>query len=213
MSIEILLNTYSFAKEVILLVIGVVLGGICTIILNNGAIRKQAKFNMQYRILSTEAKDIDAIYKKIEAIEIALSFGDGETKALENNINEVQYLLLALNERLRNKRTFVRKYMSAVIVEKSAKLVLTYTNILYTIDGSDIFDFEMIEKVNAEKIKELREFESNFREFNNQITEAMESLIEPSILSRIKRKLLKIGMTMEECNAIRKVYKRNTEEK
>ena len=212
-SIEALFDTYKFAKEVILIIIGAIFGGVCTVIINNGAMRKQAKFNMQYRILSDEAENIGVIYKKIEAIEIELSFGTGETEPLKTEINEVQHLLLALNERLRNKRKFVRKYMSAVIVEESAEYVSAYTKILYTVGSDGIFDFKIIPEINSEKIAELRNLEERFRKLNNQMTEAMESIIEPGIFSRIKRKLRKPGMLIEECYAIGKIHRRSKKER
>lgn len=210
--IEAFFVSYSFAKEVLLVVIGAVFGGFCTVIINNGAIRKQCKFDMQYQILNAEAENIANIYKKIESVEIRLSFGDGETSPLNNEIDEIQSLLLALNERLRNKRKFVRKYMSALFVEESAQFVSDYMKLLYVHGENGIFDFQIISKVNAEKIADLRKFKNNFQKFSNDMSETMETIIAPSIFSKIKRKLRKSGMFIEECNAMRKVHKRNKKE-
>lgn len=208
-NIETFFATYSFSKDVILVVFGAVFGGICTVIINNGAIRKQCKFDMQYKILNEEAENIASIYKKIETIEIGLSFGDRKTDKLKDEIDEIQYLLLALNERLRNKRKFVRKYMSALIVEKSAQFVTDYMKLLYTHGKNGIFDFVMVSEVDDEKLSNLRNFENDFQKYCNDMVEAMEMIIEPSIFSRVKRKLRKPGMFIEECNAIRKVHKHN----
>lgn len=208
-NIETIFATYTFAKEVFIAVFGAIFGGICTVIINNVAIRKQSKFDMQYKILNAESENIASLCKKIETIEIGLSFGNGETTPLKNEIDEVQYLLLSLNERLRNNRKFVRKYVSALIVEKSAQYVSEYMKILYTHGKNGIFDFELISKVDSEKITKLREFKKNFQKLSNDMTEAMESIIEPSIFSKIKRKLRKPGMFIEECNAIKKVHKHN----
>lgn len=205
--IESFFETYSFTQEVLLVVFGAVFGGICTVIINKGAIRKQCKFDMQYKILSEEAENIANIYKKVEAIEIGLSFGTGETDRLKEEIDEVQHLLLALNERLRNKRKFVRKYISAVIVEKSAHYATDYMKILYTHGNNGLFDFQMVSKVDAEKIMELRKFENNIQELSNDMIESMETIIEPGILSKIKRKLRKPIMMIEDCFAIIKVCK------
>lgn len=205
--IETFFETYSFTQEVLLVVFGAVLGGICTVIINRGAIRKQCKFDMQYKILSEENENILSIAKKIEAIEIGLSFGTGETAPLESEINEVQYLLLSLNERLRTKRKFVRKYLSAVIVEKSAQYVTEYTKVLYTLGDRGFYDLQMISKVDADKINSLRMFSQSFKALSNDMAEAMETIIEPGIIAKIRRKLRKPGMLIEECYAISKVHK------
>ena len=205
--IESFFEAYSFTKEVLLVVFGAVFGGICTVIINKGAIREQCKFDMQYKILSEEAENITNIYKKVEAIEIGLSFGTGETDKLKEEIDEVQHLLLALNERLRNKRKFVRKYINAVIVEKSAHYVTDYMKILYTHGNNGLFDFQMVSKVDKEKIMELRMFKNNIQELSNDMIESMETIIEPGILSKIKRKLRKPIMIIEDCFAIIKVCK------
>lgn len=208
--IEVFFEVYSFTQEVLLVVFGAVFGGICTVIVNKGAIRKQCKFDMQYKILSEETEHISEICKKIESVEIGLSFGTGETDPLKNEIDEVQYLLLALNERLRNKRKFVRKYLNAVIVEKTAQYISEYTKILYNIGNNGFFDLHMISKVDSNKIEKLREFNHSFKELSNDMAEAMETIIEPGIIAKVKRKLRKLGMFIEECNAIRKVHKDET---
>lgn len=210
--IEAFFESYSFAKEVLLVVFGAIFGGFCTVIINNGALRKQCKFDMQYQILNTEAENIANICKKIESIEIGLSFSDGKTSPMKNEIEETQKLLLSLNERLRNKRKFVRKYMSALFVEESAQFVSDYTKILYVHGDNGIFDFQLISTINAEKIADLRKLKNDFQKFSNNMSETMETIIEPSIFSKIKRKLRKPGMFIEECNAIRKVHKRKKKE-
>ena len=131
-SIETIFATYSFAKEVILVVFGAVFGGICTVVINNGAMKKQSRFDMQYRILSEEAENISGIYRKVEALEIGISFGNMETTPFAEDISEIEKRLLKLNERLRDKRRFVRKYMKATIVEQSALCVSDFMKIFYT---------------------------------------------------------------------------------
>lgn len=103
--------------------------------------------------------------------------------------------------------------MSAVIVEESAEYVSAYTKILYTVCSDGIFDFKIIPEINSEKIAELRNLEERFRKLNNQMTEAMELIIEPGIFSRIKRKLRKPGMLIEECYAIGKIHRRSKKER
>lgn len=207
-TVESIFATYSFAKEVILVVFGAVFGGICTVIINNGAMRKQCRFDMQYKILKEEASNVEELYKKVEKLEIVLSFGDGNTKTFTNDIEDIQKSLLKLNERLKDKRKFVRKYMKAIIVEKSAQDVSDYMKILYTHGKNGIFDFQLIPKVDAKAIAELRAFEGQIQSLSNDMSEAMESLIAPGLIAKLKRKLRKYGMVIEECVAISKVSHR-----
>lgn len=209
---EAFFENYSFTQEVLLVVIGAVFGGICTVIINKGAIRKQCKFDMQYKILSEEIDNIADICKKNEAIEIGLSFGTGETAPFKDEINEIQYSLLSLNERLRSKRKFVRKYLSAVIVEKSAQFVTDYTKVLYIPGNEGFWDWRMVAKVDTDGINSLRKFSQLFKNLNNDMTEAMETIIEPGVIAKLKRKLRKPGMFLEECYAISKVHKREKKE-
>lgn len=206
-AVEEFFKIYSFAQEVLLVVFGAVFGGICTVIINRGAIRKQCKFDMQYKILSEETDNIADICKKIEAIEIGLSFGTGETAPLENEINEIHHSLLSLNQRLRSKRKFVRKHLSAVIVEKSAQYVTDYTKVFYTFGDKGFWDLRMVSKVDADRINLLREFNQSFKTLNNNMVEALETIIEPGIIAKTRRKLRKLGMLVEECYAISKVHK------
>lgn len=206
-TVESFFTGYPFFQDFIIAFIGVIFGGVVTVIINNGAMRKQCRFDMQYKILDEELANISEIYKKIEMLEIGLSFGDGKTEPYEKEIEEVQHLLFKLNERLRNKRKFVRKYMSAVIVEKSAQCVTDYTKILYTLGNNGIFDFNMIEKVDCDTIEQLRIFEKYVLELTNDMAEAMESIVSPGWIAKFIRVLRKPGMMVEECNAIRKVHK------
>lgn len=197
----------SFANDFFFVIFGAVFGGICTVIINNGAMRKQCKFDMQYKILSEETEKVADICKKIDEIEIGLSFGTGETAPLKSKINEVKNLLFSLNESFENKRKFVRKYLSAVIVEKSTQYISEYKNIFYTHGNQGFFDLLMISKIDSDKITALRELSQSFKILDNEMTEAMETLIEPSIISKVKRKMRTIVMYIEKCTAIWKVHK------
>ncbi|WP_449290974.1 hypothetical protein [Oscillibacter ruminantium] len=204
-SIEAFFETYSFTKDAFLVIFGAVFGGICTVIINNGAMRKQCRFDMQYKILKEEADKLNDLSKKVEALEIKLSFGNHSTAELASEIDEIQHLLLKTNENLREKRRFVRKFLSAVIVEKTAQYVSDYMKILYQQGDGGIFDFRMVSAVNAEKLEELRNFETNIQRLSNEMAEAMESVIMPGIVSKVKRKLRTPGMMIEDCVAIVKV--------
>lgn len=207
-TIESFFEPYSFAKEILLVAIGAVFGGICTVIINIGAMRKQCQFDMQYKILKEEADNVSSLYKKVEALEIYLSFGDDSTDKYTKEIEEVQKLLLRLNERLRDKRKFVRKYLNAAIVEKTARYVSDYMEIMYIHGQNEFLDFQIISKTDAQVIEKLRQFETNIQKLSNEMSEAMEHLIAPGIVAKIKRKLRRPGMFIEECVAICKVHQK-----
>ena len=207
-SIETIFATYSFAKEVILVVFVAVFGGICTVVINNGAMKKQSRFDMQYKILSEEAENISGIYRKVEALEIGISFGNMETMPFAEDISEIEKRLLKLNELLRDKRRFVRKYMKATIVEQSALCVSDFMKIFYTFGEGGFTDMRLVTKLNADKIENLRSLEACVKNMSNEMSDSMEELISPGVISRLKRKGRKPLMAMEECNAIRKVAKK-----
>lgn len=207
-TIESVFETYSFAKEFILVVLGAIFGGICTTIINDAAMKKQCLFDLQYKILKEEADNVANLYKLVESLEINLSFNNGDTDKYANQIDEVQKLLLKLNDRLRNKRKFVRKYLSATIVEKTAQYVSDYKKIMYTQGQNGILDFQIISKSDDQLIKKLRRFEFDIQKLSNEMSEAMEHLIAPGIVAKIKRKLRKPGMIIEEFIAISKVHRK-----
>lgn len=205
--IEAVVKAYPFATEVLMLIVGVILGAISTAIINNLAVRKKAKFDMQYQIVKDEAENIANIYDKIEAVEIDLPYENGNTKLFFNEIEEIQSLLLSLNSRLYNKRRFVRKYISALMIEKSKKYILDYKNIFYKDDMNSDFNFEIIPTINAEGIRKLRKLKDDFQELSDEMTEVLERVIEPGIISRFKRKLRKPIMGVEEISAMMKFNK------
>lgn len=205
--IEAVVKAYPFATEVLMLIVGVILGAISTAIINNLAVRKKAKFDMQYQIVKDEAENVANIYDKIEAVEIDLPNEKGNTKLFFNEIEEIQSLLLSLNSRLCNKRKFVRKYISALMIEKSAKYVLDYKNIFYEDDMKFGFNFKIISQIDAEGIRKLRKLKDDFQELSDEMTEALERVIEPDIISRVKRKLRNPIMKIEEICAMMKLNK------
>jgi hypothetical protein len=170
--------------------------------------RKQCHFDMQYKILKEEAENVASLYKQVEALEIYLSFGDGSTEKYAREIDEVQKLLLGLNERLRDKRKFVWKYLNATIVEKTAQYVSDYMKIMYVHGQNGLLDFQIIAKTDAKVIEKLRHFETHIQKLSSEMSEAMEHLIAPGIVAKIKRKLRKPGMFIEVCIAIVKVHRK-----
>ena len=94
-------NNYPFLKDVVVASLGVILGGIVTVIINKGAIRKQALFDMKYDILKEQTKKVDELAKSIEAIEIKLSFQIVTIADLSKDIESTQSALCELNKELK----------------------------------------------------------------------------------------------------------------
>ena len=64
-SIDEFFETYKFAQECILIFLSVILGGICTVFINKGAMRKQCQFNMQHEILSDAMNQVTVFQKEL----------------------------------------------------------------------------------------------------------------------------------------------------
>lgn len=204
--IESFFAPYSIAKEILLIVFGAIFGGVCTVIINNGAMRKQCKFDMQHKILTEETDNISNIYKKLENIEIKVSFASGKTEQLECDIEEMQTLLLVMVDRLRKKRKFVRNYISAFIVEQAEQYPLDFKNIFYMQGKTGFYDLQLLPKISSEKLEDLRKLVANLRNLNNKMDESTEKLISPSVFSFLARKIRVPIMFIEKLNAIKKMH-------
>jgi len=205
--IETFLAAYPFLKECVLVFISVVLGGVCTVAINNGAMRKKCRFDMQHDILKAESKKITKLHKALEELEIGFSFINKETSEFKNKIEEIDLLLLKTNESLRTQRKFVRKYLSATLVEKSAQLISDYHRILFRFGAGGFMDMQIVDEINSESLNSLRMLVSDVQKLSDDMTESLEKLISPSIFARIKRKFRKPVMIIEELHAISSVHR------
>ena len=205
--LEQLFVTYPFAKDCLLILLSVILGAIFTAIINNGAMKKQSKFNLQYEILKRELDKVIEMNKAIESLEIVLSFSKQEIEVFKEDIEKVNHMLMRTNESLRDNRKLVRKNISAKSVEFSAQLVSNYLKIMYN-QSKGLLEFEVIESIDANKINSLRVICEDVNKLENQLSESLEKLISPGIFSKIKRKCRKPLMFIEELIAIRSVSKR-----
>ncbi len=204
--IEALFVSYPFAKDCLLILLSVILGAIFTAIINNGAIKKQSKFNLQYEILKREFDKVVEMQKSVENLEIILSFSKEEISVYKEDIEKVNHLLLKTNESLRENRKFVRKYISAKSVEFSAQLVSDYLSLMYD-KSKGLFEFEVVVSFDANKIQRLRIISEDARNLENQLSESLEKLISPGMFSGLKRKFRKPLMFFEELMAIISVSK------
>ncbi|MGX8797648.1 hypothetical protein ACR6HW_16545 [Fusibacter sp. JL298sf-3] len=110
--VEQLFLSYPFTKESLLVLLSVILGAIFTAIINNGAMKKQSKFNLQYEILKNELEKVIELSKSIEKLEINLSFSQQDFVVYKADIQRVSHMLFRVNESLRDNRKFVRKYIN-----------------------------------------------------------------------------------------------------
>jgi len=209
LKIESVFAEYSFSKEAILVLFGAVFGALLTAMINNSAMKAQSRFNMQYKILSEESENISKLHREIEELEIKISFTNMETKQFSEDISKIENQLFKLNERLRDKRKYVRKYMKATTVEKSACCVSEFGKIFRVYGDNGVLDLRLVEKLNGEKLENLRKLVKYIDQLNNEMTEAMEKLISPGLVSKFKRKCRKPIMYLEDCIAIYRVERKN----
>lgn len=205
--IEQLFVSYPFAKDFLLIVLSVILGAFFTAIINNGAMKKQSKFNLQFEILKKELDKVVELSKSIESLEIMISFSKQEIEVFKEDIEKVNHMLLRTNESLRDNRKFVRKYLNAKSVEFSARLVSDYLKLMYD-QSKGLMNFEVIQSIDGNKIENLRKISSDVKKLENQLSESLEELISPGMYSKIKRKFRKPFMFIEELMAIRSVNKK-----
>lgn len=209
---EKLFESFPFAKECVLIFLSVILGGICTAAINNGAMRKKCRFDIQYGILQEAFNRITEFEKALEKLEIGLSFIGEDTVDFKVEAQSVVTMALKINEMLREKRKFIRKHLSAIIVEESAQIVSDIYKVMYRHGDGGIFDLQVIDKVDGNTLQGLRNLEADVRKLSNTMAESLEKLIAPSLFSKMKRKLRKIGMVIEECYAIYVVQRKKNKE-
>ncbi|MPN55461.1 hypothetical protein SDC9_203143 [bioreactor metagenome] len=117
-------------------------------------------------------------------------------------------MALNTNERLREKRKFVHKYLSATLVEESAQIVSDYLKIMYKQGNGGIMDFQVIEEVNADALNKLRILTRDVQKLNDGLIECLEKLISPGLFAMVKRKLRTPVMIVQEFWAIYKVHRK-----
>lgn len=204
---EKLFAQYQFTKDFIITCMGVVFGGVITVIINKGAIRKQAYFDLQYKILDELIQQVYDLEKQIEHLEIALSFGDRKTEPFENQILSVEKQALALNEVFREKRVLVHKCLTGVMLEESAQIPGKLYGVIYDTEKGGLFDLKRKEIVSIKDIETLRELTANLRKLKNQVITSLEKLIFPSMFSKVKRRIKKIKVFVGNLYGIWKISK------
>lgn len=205
-------KNYPFLKDVVIASLGVIFGGVVTVIINRGAIRKQALFDMKYDILKEQTNKVNELAKCVEAIEINISFQKVTIADLSKDIDSLQSALLQLNNDLDDKRRFVVNYISATMVERSAQYAVDYQKVFYVQGDGGIFDFQLKQKLSPDEINSLRVLTNNLKKLANKLNEEKEKLIAPSLFSRFVRRLRGIRLTLAKPFAWNKVKKEKEKE-
>jgi hypothetical protein len=195
----------NFVQESILVVMSVVFGGLITVIINNGAMKKQSKFEMQRKIIEELLHRAENLQKRLEQLEIGISFKllcDDEYNAAAN---EVGRLCLSLNEALRKKRKFVLRYIKAVTVEESAKMAVQLQKALYEFGEAGFTDMKVKQTPDTEMIHALRILLVDSAALSTALTESLEKLSSPGIIAKLARLIRPARLFIGECYAIWRV--------
>lgn len=215
-AMETFFEQYQFTKDFVIACSGVIFGGVVTVLINKGAIRKQAYFDLQYKTLNELIDQVYELEKSIESLEISLSFGDSKTAPHENKIGIVEDKALALNRVFREKRIIIHKYLTGVMLEKSAYIPAKLYGVIYDKEKSTLSNPALKDIVSVADIEILREVTSYTRNLKNQMIDSLEKLIFPSILSKLSRQLKKAkiaigniyGMWKVQCAEHKKLKRR-----
>lgn len=201
-----------FVQESTLVVMSVVFGGLITVIINNGAMKKQCKFDMQRKIIEELLQDAENFQQELERLEIGISF-----KRLDNDdyimaVNEVGRLCLSLNKSLRTNKKFALRYIKAVTVEESAKLVSQIHKALYEFGDGGLMDMKIKQPPDTEMISALRRLLVDAKALANSLTESLEKLSSPGIIAKLARSIRPIRLFLGECYAIWRVSRKEKKE-
>lgn len=204
--IQCIFTTYPFLKECILIFLSVISGGVITVYINTGAMRKQSKYEMQHTIINSIFEDYNHLAKRLEEFEISYPFNKLNEDDYKNYISSIASEMLQLNEKMREKRKFIRKYLKATTVEKSAIFVLKFQKTFYSFDGG-LANMTIKSTIGTSDLKDLRLLIQDIKSINNEITEILESFISPSLLSKLSRKIRPIQLFIDELISIIRVNK------
>ena len=199
-AIEKFFKEYPFLRDFIIAFAGVVFGGAVTLLNNKSARHKQALFEMQLDILKKEAALSEEIADRMEDAEIVLSHDMKTVLELRLEINDIYKSMVKLNKSLDGERPFVRRYLKAATVEKSAQLVTSYLDVFCIKSEERVFQLK--ESLNQKEIDKLREIEVDVKMLACELKEAIEAIAMPGIFARIKRKFRKLYMSIEGAFAL-----------
>ena len=194
-----------FVQESVLVVMSVVFGGLITVIINNGAMKKQSRFDMQRKIIEELLQQAEKFQKELERLEIGISFKILCNAEYDAAANKVGRLCLSLNEALRKNRRFVLRYIKAVTVEESAKMVVQLQKALYEFGEGGFTDMKVKQTPDTEIIDALRMLSVDSVALSTALTESLEKLSSPGIIAKLVRLIRPARLFIGECYAIWRV--------
>ena len=188
-AIETFFTEYQFTKDFLITCLGVIFGGGITILINRGAIRKEAYFRLQYETLSELIGEVYQLEKSIEHLEIGLSFGNRETASFEDQITSIEKSALALNEVFREKRNLIHKCLTGVMLEESAHIPGIFLGIFLDTEKASLTNLSRKKTLTAGDIEKLRYLTVDVRRLKNQMIDSLESIIFPGFFSKQIRRI------------------------
>ena len=208
--IETFFTEYQFTKDFFITCLGVIFGGGITILINRGAIRKEAYFKLQYETLSELIDEVYQLEKSIEHLEIGLSFGTRETATFEDQITSIEKSALALNEVFREKRNLIHQCLTGVMLEESAHIPGTFLGIFLDKEKASITNLRRKNMLSIDDVEKLRNLTNDVRKLKNQMIDSLESIIFPGFFSKVIRNLKKIKVVCGNLYGIWKVNRRKS---
>lgn len=107
------LQDISFIKEILLVIIGAILGALFTAFINDRAIHRQAEFTMKKEIIVDFIDKIKAIQDELETLAIQLPNNDWEVEALIHDIYKIDTMSVSFANYVQLNRIYVSHYVSA----------------------------------------------------------------------------------------------------
>lgn len=189
-----------FVNDIIVGLIGVIVGAILTVFVNNTAARKQAKFEMQREHLTWIAGQVHLLNKEISTIETSIGFLKRKPIDLSDSILEVYAELPTLSLEIKSRRKFIRKYLKASDLEMYNSVVTSFRKVFF--DNKEFTKPTLRNEISNENIQMLYDIEDDLRRLEDNINNGIEKLISPGLFSFIGRKLRSVGMLFDECKGI-----------
>ena len=191
-----------FTQDVFVAVLGVVIGAFLTAYINNLAIRKKAKFDMQHEILKQYSQSVEVFCKSIEAIEITLATRKWKTGDLADDIFKLDTEMVHFANQIQEERWYVRKFIKSEYIKIYNTHVMTFHQIFFKFAPGTNSGFPMsipYDEVSKEKVALLLQLERDMRDLNALFSEGLERLISPGIFSKMRRVFRKPITIVEEC--------------
>lgn len=212
-----IMEAHPATVEFVICFVSVIFGAVVTCWINNYAMRKQCQFNMIYEILKDERKKIEKAWKSMEKLELSISFAvahpelekknvpigksseendDTSIIELHDQIRECGNQLLKINEDLRDIPPVLYKYVTADMVESSAKRASDFIKLFYHSGDSGIWSIEINDSITQEQLEKLRSLVQDLKRYWMKFIDAEDKLMSPGLGGKIGRKtrgLRKIG--------------------